>query len=87
MTAATQAQLRAFLQHLVEWVSVEREHVPAITNADVMPFPVDVSSVACAGVANSSTVWPADPHSASEKSVTNKLDRITAGESWIPCML
>ncbi|EFP94317.1 hypothetical protein PGT21_030514 [Puccinia graminis f. sp. tritici] len=38
-----QHQLNQFLTRLIDFVLNERDHVPAITNSDLLPFPVDIS--------------------------------------------
>ncbi|KNE92587.1 hypothetical protein PSTG_14020 [Puccinia striiformis f. sp. tritici PST-78] len=38
-----QHQLNEFNTRLIEFVLSEREHVPAITNGELIPFPVDIS--------------------------------------------
>jgi len=42
-----QHQLDGFLRRLIDFVLNERDHVPAITNSDLLPFPVDISIHPC----------------------------------------
>ncbi|EGF98139.1 uncharacterized protein MELLADRAFT_96146 [Melampsora larici-populina 98AG31] len=37
-----QSQLSDFSSHLVGFVLSQRDHIPAITSSDVVPFPVDI---------------------------------------------
>lgn len=40
-----QSQLDQFLRRLIDFVLHERDHVPAITTSDLLPFPVDITII------------------------------------------